>query len=454
MAIDAITIRGARTHNLKNIDVTLPRDKLIVITGLSGSGKSSLAFDTIYAEGQRRYVESLSAYARQFLSMMEKPDVDSIEGLSPAISIEQKSTSHNPRSTVGTITEIYDYLRLLFARVGTPRCPDHGVALASQTVQQMVDHTLALNPDKRFMMLAPVVKERKGEHYVARARVSFDDANPATPLVVQEDSARVLIQSLAKSNGVSTCPRGVLGQTGPDGWFRTTAKENFWRVDSLPSYFVPGYEFFDYEYGIPDKDHITAYIPYDVNLLDTMPSFEKALTEKGYVYHQPVLSDRWSHHWTKIMPAAGFHDFRNHPEIKRSYFIRYRSFPNFVGQNFSFMGKTCDDPGADNIGVELERVQRTDKLRAIYSTKYFCDAKWDDIKRPTVDLTEWVGRAAWLTPGVMITYGKIAELMPDRNYAWAKKVELKKPFSQEEREKFCNWITPFILAAEEKLNVR
>ena len=164
MALESITIRGARTHNLKNIDVILPRDKLIVITGLSGSGKSSLAFDTIYAEGQRRYVESLSAYARQFLSMMEKPDVDSIDGLSPAISIEQKSTSHNPRSTVGTITEIYDYLRLLFARVGTPRCPDHGVALASQTVQQMVDHALALNSDKRYMMLAPVVKERKGEH--------------------------------------------------------------------------------------------------------------------------------------------------------------------------------------------------------------------------------------------------------------------------------------------------
>jgi len=149
MALESITIRGARTHNLKNIDVILPRDKLIVITGLSGSGKSSLAFDTIYAEGQRRYVESLSAYARQFLSMMEKPDVDSIEGLSPAISIEQKSTSHNPRSTVGTITEISDYLRLLFARVGTPRCPDHGVALASQTVQQMVDHALALNSDTK-----------------------------------------------------------------------------------------------------------------------------------------------------------------------------------------------------------------------------------------------------------------------------------------------------------------
>ncbi len=162
--MDFIRIRGARTHNLKNIDLDLPRDSLIVITGLSGSGKSSLAFDTIYAEGQRRYVESLSAYARQFLSVMEKPDVDHIEGLSPAISIEQKSTSHNPRSTVGTITEIYDYLRLLFARVGTPRCPDHGIPLAAQTVSQMVDATLAMNPDCRFMLLAPVVRERKGEH--------------------------------------------------------------------------------------------------------------------------------------------------------------------------------------------------------------------------------------------------------------------------------------------------
>ena len=162
--MDTIRIRGARTHNLKNIDLDLPRDKLIVITGLSGSGKSSLAFDTIYAEGQRRYVESLSAYARQFLSVMEKPDVDHIEGLSPAISIEQKSTSHNPRSTVGTITEIYDYLRLLFARVGTPRCPDHGIPLEAQTVSQMVDAVLALDPETRFMLLAPIVRERKGEH--------------------------------------------------------------------------------------------------------------------------------------------------------------------------------------------------------------------------------------------------------------------------------------------------
>src|SRR5512138_592642 len=149
MSTHKIQIRGARTHNLRGVDLDLPRDKLVVITGLSGSGKSSLAFDTLYAEGQRRYVESLSAYARQFLSMMEKPDVDHIEGLSPAISIEQKSTSHNPRSTVGTITEIYDYLRLLFARVGEPRCPNHGEPLDAQTVSQMVDQVLALPDGKR-----------------------------------------------------------------------------------------------------------------------------------------------------------------------------------------------------------------------------------------------------------------------------------------------------------------
>ena len=162
--MENIDIRGARTHNLKNINLTIPRNKLVVITGLSGSGKSSLAFDTLYAEGQRRYVESLSAYARQFLSLMEKPDVDSIEGLSPAISIEQKSTSHNPRSTVGTITEIYDYLRLLFARVGEPRCPDHDVPLTAQTISQMVDKVLSLPEDSKMMLLAPVVKNRKGEH--------------------------------------------------------------------------------------------------------------------------------------------------------------------------------------------------------------------------------------------------------------------------------------------------
>ncbi len=162
--MDKIVVRGARTHNLKNINVTIPRDKLVVITGLSGSGKSSLAFDTLYAEGQRRYVESLSTYARQFLSMMDKPDIDHIEGLSPAISIEQKSTSHNPRSTVGTITEIYDYLRLLFARVGDPYCPTHHQKLKAQTVSQMVDQVLALPEGTRVMILAPLVRGRKGEH--------------------------------------------------------------------------------------------------------------------------------------------------------------------------------------------------------------------------------------------------------------------------------------------------
>ncbi|MSQ49887.1 MAG: excinuclease ABC subunit UvrA, partial [Betaproteobacteria bacterium] len=159
----AIRIRGARTHNLKNLNLELPREKLVVITGLSGSGKSSLAFDTLYAEGQRRYVESLSTYARQFLELMEKPDVDLIEGLSPAIAIEQKAASHNPRSTVGTVTEIHDYLRLLYARVGTPYCPEHDLALEAQTVAQMVDQVLALPEDTKLMVLAPVVAGRKGE---------------------------------------------------------------------------------------------------------------------------------------------------------------------------------------------------------------------------------------------------------------------------------------------------
>src|ERR1700681_2623139 len=159
-----IRVRGARTHNLKNLSLDLPRERLIVITGLSGSGKSSLAFDTLYAEGQRRYVESLSAYARQLLSIMDKPDVDSIEGLSPAIAIEQKSGSHNPRSTVGTVTEIYDYLRLLYARAGTPRCPDPGIDLAAQTVSQMVDQVLQAPAGELALLLAPLIEDRRGEH--------------------------------------------------------------------------------------------------------------------------------------------------------------------------------------------------------------------------------------------------------------------------------------------------
>ena len=160
-----IIIKGAKTHNLKNIDVEIPRDKLTVITGLSGSGKSSLAFDTLYAEGQRRYVESLSSYARQFLSMMDKPEVEHIEGLSPAISIDQKTTSHNPRSTVGTVTEIYDYLRVFFARAGTPKCPTHDIELKAQTISQMVDKILEFGDDTRLMILAPIVSEKKGTHH-------------------------------------------------------------------------------------------------------------------------------------------------------------------------------------------------------------------------------------------------------------------------------------------------
>jgi excinuclease ABC subunit A len=159
---DKIVVRGAREHNLKNIDVEIPRDKLVVITGLSGSGKSSLAFDTIYAEGQRRYVESLSAYARQFLGLMEKPDVDQIDGLSPAISIDQKSSSRNPRSTVGTVTEVYDYLRLLYARVGIPHCPICGREVMRQTAGQIVDQILELPADTRIMLLAPVIDDKKG----------------------------------------------------------------------------------------------------------------------------------------------------------------------------------------------------------------------------------------------------------------------------------------------------
>ena len=182
MPLDSIFVKGAREHNLKNIDVDIPRDRLVVITGVSGSGKSSLAFDTIYAEGQRRYVESLSAYARQFLGQMEKPDVDYIEGLSPAISIDQKGVSHNPRSTVGTVTEIYDYLRLLFARVGHPHCPKCGRPIERQTVQQIVDSILSLPPGQRIMILAPVVRDRKGEHEHV-----FEDARRAGFLRVRVD---------------------------------------------------------------------------------------------------------------------------------------------------------------------------------------------------------------------------------------------------------------------------
>ena len=194
--MDKILVRGARTHNLKNINLELPRDKLIVITGLSGSGKSSLAFDTIYAEGQRRYVESLSAYARQFLSLMEKPDVDHIEGLSPAISIEQKSTSHNPRSTVGTVTEIHDYLRLLYARVGTPHCPEHDTILEAQPISQMVDQILELPKGSKILLLAPLIRGRKGEHIQL-----LEEQRASGYLRVRIDGALYELDSLPKIDG-------------------------------------------------------------------------------------------------------------------------------------------------------------------------------------------------------------------------------------------------------------
>ncbi|HEY5930107.1 MAG TPA: excinuclease ABC subunit UvrA, partial [Burkholderiales bacterium] len=191
--MEFLRIRGARTHNLKNVNLDLPRNKFVVVTGLSGSGKSSLAFDTLYAEGQRRYVESLSAYARQFLQLMEKPDVDLIEGLSPAIAIEQKATSHNPRSTVGTVTEIHDYLRLLYARVGEPHCPDHGIGLSAQSVSQMVDHVLQLPEDTRLMILAPLLVGRKGEN-----QELFEDLRAQGFVRMRVDGKVYEIESLPK----------------------------------------------------------------------------------------------------------------------------------------------------------------------------------------------------------------------------------------------------------------
>ncbi|MFL6554558.1 MAG: excinuclease ABC subunit UvrA, partial [Bacillus sp. (in: firmicutes)] len=216
MAMDKLIVKGARAHNLKNIDVTIPRDKLVVLTGLSGSGKSSLAFDTIYAEGQRRYVESLSAYARQFLGQMDKPDVDLIEGLSPAISIDQKTTSRNPRSTVGTVTEIYDYLRLLYARVGHPTCPIHGIEISSQTIEQMVDRILEYPERTKMQILAPVVSGRKGTHVkvfedikkqgFVRVRVDGEMVDLGDEIELEKNkkhSIEVIIDRIVVKEGVS-----------------------------------------------------------------------------------------------------------------------------------------------------------------------------------------------------------------------------------------------------------
>jgi len=215
VSFDAIVVKGAREHNLKNIDVVIPRDKLVVITGVSGSGKSSLAFDTIYAEGQRRYIESLSSYARQFLGRMEKPDVDYIEGLSPAISIDQKGPSHNPRSTVGTVTEVYDYLRLLFARVGHPHCPKCGREIAMQTVQQIVDAIQNLPQGSRIMILAPLVRDRKGEYQGV-----FSDLRKAGYVRVRVDrqiydlSEEIELDKFKKHSIEVVVDRLIIGQSG------------------------------------------------------------------------------------------------------------------------------------------------------------------------------------------------------------------------------------------------
>ncbi|MEY4028768.1 MAG: UvrABC system protein [Pseudomonadota bacterium] len=215
-----ISVRGARTHNLKNIDLDIPRNQLVVITGLSGSGKSSLAFDTLYAEGQRRYVESLSAYARQFLQLMDKPDVDLIEGLSPAISIEQKATSHNPRSTVGTVTEIHDYLRLLYARAGTPYCPDHDLPLQAQTVSQMVDAVLALPEDTKLMILAPIAREKKGEFEKV-----FEQMQALGYVRFRINGQTVdAFASMARRWRWKTCPRSRKPRNTTSTWWWTASK--------------------------------------------------------------------------------------------------------------------------------------------------------------------------------------------------------------------------------------
>jgi len=229
MALDSIFIKGAREHNLKNIDVTIPRDRLVVITGVSGSGKSSLAFDTIYAEGQRRYVESLSAYARQFLGRMEKPDVDYIEGLSPAIAIDQKGTSKNPRSIVGTVTEIYDYLRLLFARAGRPHCPQCGREISRQTVQQITDAILELAEGQRFMVMAPVVKDRKGEYHSV-----FEDLRKSGYVRVRVDGR---IRDLSEEFNLAKYKRHTIEvivdqkRISPEGWLIRWKQPSSWRGD-------------------------------------------------------------------------------------------------------------------------------------------------------------------------------------------------------------------------------
>ncbi len=249
-----------------------------------------------------------------------------------------------------------------------------------------------------------------------------------------------------RSNGTSSCPRGVLGRTGKDGWFRTTAKDPSWRVDPIPYYFVPGYENFEFAYGDPDAAHITAYVPYDVNLLGTAPAFEQHLLEMGYVYHQPLMSDRWSHHFTKVMSSKGFHELRGHKEIRQRYFIKYRSFPVIVNQNFSFMGKQCDDEGSDNIGLEIDRIKFTDKLRAIHGTTYFCNNLWRGMnKSPSqVDMYVWMNRSFWLLPADRKPWEEMKVLLPEHVNSMSKEFLITIPLTEVEHKKFCAWIKPYV----------
>jgi hypothetical protein len=289
----------------------------------------------------------------------------------------------------------------------------------------------------------------RGEKPLAVAEWQFIDAETTQP--IEGGWINFAWRGKPTDRGMTTCPRGVLGRTGADGWFRTTAKDPSWRVDPIPSYFVPGYQFFEYEYGMPDAQHITTYIPYDVNRLGTMPGFENELIKNGYVYHQPVMSDRWSHHWTKIMPVAGFHDFRNNPQNRRRYFIRYLSFPEFVEQGFSFMGKQCDEEGSDNIGLESKRIQLTDRLRAISSTKYFCGPLWFGMKAGTTrtisSMYEWMQRGLWLLPSGRKPWDEMKVLLPEHVNTTSKEFMADIPLNETEHALFCSWIDPYLKAA-------
>jgi hypothetical protein len=241
-----------------------------------------------------------------------------------------------------------------------------------------------------------------------------------------------------------------LGRSGKDGWFRDIGREPYWKVDPLPSYFVPGYEHFQYEYGVPDADHITAYIPYSETYLGTMPAFEENLRKNGWVHHPGIIRDNFANKWTKVFPSKGFRDYVGHREVRQRYFVKYQSFPELVEQNFNFMGKHCDDGGSDNIGLDLQRIQLTDRLRAISSTKYFCDPIWDGVKRPAIDLTEWMRRASWLFKDPYAVWKKNIELMPNRYQNRSNYFDHKTPLNKNERTNFCTWILPIVAVVEKK----